>query len=204
VLFYNNTILSETQAQGASNVHWTNNLFLGENSAPAIFSINTYTNYTSSDYNGFRPNPDAPYSFAWNSPPMNVAADYSPLTAARGAGAGRGANPAPQAGRGGTTGLSTRQFKSLQEYSEATHQDSHSVLVDYDIFVNVPKLEAKDLQTVQKVYKAEAFDFRLKPGSAAVDKGTILHGVTDGFSGKAPDLGALEVGHASPHYGPRP
>ena len=203
-LFYNNTILSETQAQGASNVHWTNNLFLGENSAPAIFSINTYTNYTSSDYNGFRPNPDAPYSFAWNSPPMNVAADYSPLTAARGAGAGRGANPVPQAGRGGATSLSTRQFKSLQEYSAATRQDAHSVLVDYDIFINVPKLDAKDLQTVQKVYKAEAFDFRLKPGSAAVDKGTILHGVTDGFSGKAPDLGALEVGHASPHYGPRP
>jgi hypothetical protein len=29
VLFYNNTILSETAAQGASNVHWRNNLFLG-------------------------------------------------------------------------------------------------------------------------------------------------------------------------------
>ena len=38
VIFYNNTILSETQAQGASNVHWPNNLFLGENSAPAIFA----------------------------------------------------------------------------------------------------------------------------------------------------------------------
>ena len=34
-IFYNNTVLSETQAQGASNVHWANNLFLGENSAPA-------------------------------------------------------------------------------------------------------------------------------------------------------------------------
>ena len=78
------------------------------------------------------------------------------------------------------------------------------MLVDYDIFMNVPKLDAKDLQTVQKVYKAEAFDFRLKPGSAAVDKGAVLHGVTDGFSGQAPDLGALEVGQALPHYGPRP
>src|SRR4029453_10117848 len=133
-----------------------------------------------------------------------VARTSSPPPPARGAGAGRGANPAPQAGRGGPTALDTRQFKSLREYSEATHQDAHSVLVDYDIFMNVPKLDAKDLQTVQKVYKAEAFDFRLKPGSAAVDKGTILTGVTDGFSGKAPDLGALEVGHASPHYGPRP
>ena len=57
VLFYHNTILSETAAAGSANVHWRNNLFLGENSAPAIFSINTFTSYTSSDYNGFRPNP---------------------------------------------------------------------------------------------------------------------------------------------------
>jgi hypothetical protein len=28
--------------------------------------------------------------------------------------------------------------------------------------------------------------------------------VTDGFAGKAPDLGALEVGQAVPVYGPRP
>ncbi len=41
-----------------------------------------------------------------------------------------------------------------------------------DIFVNVPKLDAQDRKTVQRVYKAEDFDFRLKPGSAAVDRGT--------------------------------
>jgi hypothetical protein len=32
----------------------------------------------------------------------------------------------------------------------------------------------------------------------------ILPNVTDGFSGKAPDIGALEVGKPAPHYGPRP
>src|SRR5258705_8740922 len=32
VLFYNNTILSETAGQGLSNTHWRNNLMLGENS----------------------------------------------------------------------------------------------------------------------------------------------------------------------------
>jgi hypothetical protein len=36
-MFYNNTVLSETQAQGASNVHWANNLFLGDNSAACHF-----------------------------------------------------------------------------------------------------------------------------------------------------------------------
>jgi len=53
VLFYNNTILTETSAGSSANVHWRNNLMLGENSAPAIFSVNTNTNYSTSDYNGF-------------------------------------------------------------------------------------------------------------------------------------------------------
>ena len=78
-LFYNNTILSETAVAGASNVHWRNNLFLGENSAPAIFSVTTFTNYTSSDYNGFRVNPGASGSFQWNSPPSTVAADFTEI-----------------------------------------------------------------------------------------------------------------------------
>jgi hypothetical protein len=189
-VFYNNTVLSETQAQGASNVHWLNNLFLGENSAPAIFTINTYTNYSSSDYNGFRPNAGAPYSFAWNSPPWATAADYTPLLRGRGAGA------APSS-------LETRQYGTLEEYSRASRQDQHSVLVDYDVFMNVPRLDAQDVATVQKVYKAESLDFRLKPGSTAVDRGKALPNVTDGFGGSAPDLGAIELGQAAPHYGPR-
>ena len=71
------------------------------------------------------------------------------------------------------------------------------------MFVHVARLDAKDLKTVQKLYRAEDFDFRLKPGSAAVDRGLVLHNVTDGFTGSAPDLGALEIGQAPPHYGPR-
>jgi hypothetical protein len=190
VLFYNNTILAETAAQGTSNTHWRNNLFLGENAAPAIFTVNTYTNYTSSDYNGFRPNPGAQTSFQWNSPPEGTAADFS----------GMGTNT-----RGGANAkLQTRGFASLAEYSRATGQDQHSVTVDYDIFVNVPRLDAQDRAAVQKVYKAEDFDFRLKPASAAVDRGVVLPNVTGTFAGQAPDLGALEVGAAPPHYGPRP
>jgi hypothetical protein len=183
VLFYNNTILSETTAAAASNVHWRNNLILGENSSPAIFTVNTFTNYTSSDHNGFRPNPGVETSFQWNSPPAGVSADF--------------ARPGHEAG------LETRRFATLAEYSAATGQDRHSVLVDYDIFVNVPRLDAQDLKHVQKVYRAEDFDFRLKPNSAAVDRGVGLATVTEGFSGAAPDLGALEVGGDVPHYGPR-
>ena len=183
VIFYNNTILSET-AGNPQNTHWRNNLMLGQNSTPMIFSVTTNTNYTSSDYNGFRPNPGAAMSFRWNSPPLTVAMD--PL------GPGRQPN------------LETRDFATLAEYSQATGQDRHSILVDYDIFMNVRRLDAQDIPSLQKLYKAEDFDFRLKPGSAAVDRGVVLSNVTDGFAGASPDLGALEVGAPVPHYGPRP
>ena len=193
VLFYNNTILTETSAGSSANVHWRNNLMLGENSAPAIFSVNTNTNYSSSDYNGFRPNPGAAFSFEWSSPRSGARADYSGLIASGG-----------RSGPAANSALETRRFPTLAEYGKVTDQDLHSVAVDYDVFVNVPRLDARDLKRVQMLYKAEDFDFRLKPGSAAVDRGVILSNVTDGFTGQAPDLGALELGQAPPHYGPRP
>jgi hypothetical protein len=49
-----------------------------------------------------------------------------------------------------------------------------------------------------------AVDLRLKPGAAAVDAGEPLPGFNDGFAGKAPDLGAFELGQELPLYGPRP
>jgi hypothetical protein len=184
VLFYNNTILSETLAAGTSNTHWRNNLMLGENAAPAIFNVTTFTQYTSSDFNGFRPNPNVPASFRWSAPRAGVVADYNSLVH--------------------TAQLEAREFATLDEFAAATGQDKNSVLVDYDVFVDVPRLDAQDVATVQKVYDAREFDFRLRPRSAAVDKGTPLATVTDGYAGRAPDLGALELGAPLPVYGPRP
>ena len=183
VLFYNNTIVSETQVAAASNIHWRNNLMLGQNAAPAILSVNTFTSYTSSDYNGFRVNPGAKSAFEWSAPASGVVADFT--------------------GPEHDAKLTTQRFASLADYVAATGQDKHSVAVDYDVFVNVRRLDAQDAASVQKLYKADEFDFRLKPGSAAVDRGVSLPTVTDGFAGRAPDLGALEVGQAVPHYGPR-
>ena len=78
------------------------------------------------------------------------------------------------------------------------------MLVDYDIFVNVPRLDAQDAATVQKLYDARDLDFRLRRGSAAVDRGTVLPTVTDAFVGRAPDLGALESGASASHLRPSP
>jgi hypothetical protein len=184
VLFYNNTILSETFAAGTSNTHWRNNLILGENALPAIFNVTTFTQYTSSDYNGFRPNLGVAASFRWSAPRAGVVADYN--------------RP------GHMAELAAREFGTLEDYADATGQDRNSVLVDYDVFVKVPQLDAQDEGTVQKLYDARDLDFRLRPGSAAVDRGTPLATVTDGFQGSAPDLGALELGARLPVYGPRP
>jgi hypothetical protein len=44
----------------------------------------------------------------------------------------------------------------------------------------------------------------LASGTSAVDRGLVLPNVTDGFTGTAPDLGALERGCPLPIYGVRP
>src|SRR5207245_1302598 len=44
----------------------------------------------------------------------------------------------------------------------------------------------------------------LTTGCTAVDAGTILPNINDGFVGLAPDLGAYEHGQPLPIYGPRP
>jgi hypothetical protein len=175
ILTYNNTIIGEGRAGPASNETFRNNLILAQGAMEPVFAITTYTNYTTSDYNGFRPNAGAGDSFEWNSPPSATAADFEKTPF-------------------------VRHFKTLKEYSEATGQDRHSVLVDYDIFRKVQMPDAAD---PQRVYKTDGFDFSLRQGSAAIDVGIELPGITDGFTGRAPDLGAYESGMPVPHYGPR-
>jgi hypothetical protein len=191
-MFISNTILTETSANSSANVHWKNNLMLGQNAQPAILAVTTYTNYSSSDYNGFRPNVGAEYSFQWTSPEWGMQQDYRDLLSSTAA----DQNPRNKV-------LAARRFKTLGEYSAATHQDTHSVTLDYDVFQNVPRLDAADLSKIRKLYKAADYDFSLRPNSAAIDHGAVIPNVTDDYTGAAPDLGALEYGKPAPHYGPR-
>ena len=175
VIFYHNTVTSETSIATGANRHWRNNLILGQSTAPAIFSVTTSTSYSSSDYNGFRPNPGAAYSFQWSVAPAAVPGADPANPGGRGGAAGAGAagagRGAAAGGRGAAAGgaLQPNQFTTLADYARATGQDRNSVLVDYDVFVNVVKLE-RDPKTVQRLYEFKNYDFRLRPGSAAIDK----------------------------------
>jgi hypothetical protein len=192
IVVYHNTFLApvEPMLLATSNLHFRNNLILGKSQNPGIFSIESNTNYSSSDYNGFRPNEGAEYSFEWSTPPFSVRALFP---GEMGALAMQPQNQLEAKSR------ERRRFKTLKEYSEATGQDRHSVMVDYDVFQKVSP-PGPDLRTL---YKPADFDFQLRPGSAAVDAAVRLTGVNDDFTGRAPDLGALEVGRPVPHYGPR-
>jgi hypothetical protein len=176
LLAYQNTFVGNTRTAPTSNDHFLNNLIIGDDAPGAVFGVSTFTNYSTSDYNGFRPNANADYAFQWNSPTFDEPVDYK-------------LNPSV-----------ARRYKTLSEYSQATGQDKHSVLLDYNVFVRVTMPDKGDLQ---RLYHPEDYDFRLKPGSAAVDAGTEIPTITDGYTGRAPDLGALELDRPVPHYGPR-
>ncbi|HUK35354.1 MAG TPA: choice-of-anchor Q domain-containing protein [Vicinamibacterales bacterium] len=176
VLVYNNTFVGGINARGpASNVHFRNNLVVSQEEADQVFAVGSYTSYSTSDYNAFRLNPGKAGAFEWNTPAAGAAADYKSTPV-------------------------VHRYNSLKEYSDASGNEKHSVLVDYDTFVNVTMPDKSD---PQRLYKPDGLDFRLKPGSPAIDAGVDLPTITDGFTGKAPDIGAYESGRPVPQYGPR-
>ncbi|MEJ1964828.1 MAG: hypothetical protein WDO56_26180 [Gammaproteobacteria bacterium] len=86
IYYLNNTYVGEfKQLTPASNFFIRNNLILGQGTAPRVFSLETFTNYSSSDYNGFRPNPGSKEAFAWNSPPFDEVRNFYPAHKAEGA-----------------------------------------------------------------------------------------------------------------------
>jgi hypothetical protein len=72
--------------------------------------------------------------------------------------------------------------------------------VDFDIF---ERMVPPDPSKPYAVYHAMDLNFQLKAGGKAVDAGEVIPTVNDGFKGKAPDLGAHELGAAPLRYGPR-
>ena len=159
--------------------------------------MSTYTNYSTFDYNGYRPNDTIPGmaapSFAkYAAPAAGVAADYN------------------------SADLVTTLYATLQAWQTVAGQDAHSSLIDWNVFTNAQSLAPAYCLTAMGCdgliwadalfpppAPGTATDLTLRPGSAAVDRGAVIPNVTDGYTGAAPDLGAYEVGMPIPHYGPR-
>jgi hypothetical protein len=178
VLVYHNTFVAEnSNIRGYSNMHFRNNLVVGTDhpDRPVLGSL-TYTSYTSLDYNGYRPNRSGKPQFLWKSPAAGTLRDYA------------------------LQGPAIESFATLADFQKATGQEAHGIVIDYDIFRNV---KSPDATKPHAIYEVGDTDFRLKPGSAAVDAGCRLANVNDDFTGKAPDLGALEMDRPLPVYGPR-
>jgi len=179
VLVYHNTFVAEnSNVRGNSNMHYRNNLILGiDHPERPVLGNLTYTAYTSLDYDGYRPNRSGRPQYVWKAPAAGTIRDYS-LEATGG----------------------YQEFATLAEFVRATGQEQHGREVDYDVFVNV---RPPDPKSPHAIYESRDQDFRLRPGSRAVDTGCRLPNVNDGFVGSAPDLGALELGQRVPVYGPR-
>ena len=78
-------------------------------------------------------------------------------------------------------------------------------VLKHAVFVDVATAFASGARPPLDIARQEpkTIDLRLSPRSGAVDAGQILAGLNDGYHGKAPDLGACELGDPLPHYGPR-
>jgi hypothetical protein len=174
---YHNTIIGEHLVSDPSaNMHFRNNLYLGRDTPDrGILMLANATDRYSTDYNGYRPN-------------RNVAAQY------------RFFAPKPGQIQYEPSKQDWQVFPTLAAFSAATGQEQHSIEVDFDIF---EKLSPPDPAKRHAVYHAMDLNFKLKPGSKAVDAGVVIPTVNEDYNGRAPDLGALEAGRPEPHYGPR-
>ncbi len=176
-VLHNTFVCENANSQTFSNAHFRNNLFLGTGVAGRPVAVLPFaTSYSSSDYNGYCPNPGN-RNYRWVSPPPGQSRNYTITVSKDG-----------------------KSFDTLKELSDASGLEVHGIELDYDIFEN---LKAPDPGKPGFVYHATDLNFRIKPGSRAADAGMRLKNVNDIYTGMAPDLGALEAGTEEPVYGPR-
>ena len=174
---FHNTIIGENLIRDpAANMHFRNNLYLsGDTPDRGILRLANATDNYSTDYNGYRPNRDVPEQFQFLAPKTGERL-YEP------------------------SAEDWQVFSNLDAFREATGQETHSLEVDFDIFEN---LAPPDSANKYAVYHAMDLNFSLNADGRAVDAGVVIATVNEDHCGQAPDLGALEAGQPSPHYGPR-
>jgi len=176
IFTYNNTFIAEAAITNFSNGHFRNNLFIGQDDNRPALQATTYTNYSTFDHNGYRGKSSNQGNYRLRYPIHD------------------------SLNQGDDKELTMSNFKTLEEFAIKTGFEKHGIELDVNIFEKVTLPEAKNKGLI---YPVKGYDFRLKLGSKAIDAGCILPNITDGFSGKAPDLGAIESGKEGVKYGVR-
>jgi hypothetical protein len=107
-------------------------------------------------------------------------------------------------------GIGGASFKNFlrwnkKKYATIDEAKKDAPIYKHAVWIDPAKAFASGTKAPEDVKTAAAVgvDLTLAPESPAVDAGTPIPGLNDGFAGKAPDLGALEQGQPAPHYGPR-
>jgi MYXO-CTERM domain-containing protein len=98
----------------------------------------------------------------------------------------------------------TFDFGSAGQWSSFSAMQSAGVFESHGVLLTAGTFESGLTAPASYTTAVTSVDVTLASGSAAVDKGLELPGITDGFQGAAPDLGALERGCPIPIYGVRP
>ncbi len=87
---------------------------------------------------------------------------------------------------------------NLAELQAETSLETHGIILTDPIFINTIPVLAN-----QSGIFVDPIDPSLHPNSNALNAGTVLANVTDGYTGSAPDLGPYEFGEPLRHYGVR-
>jgi hypothetical protein len=97
----------------------------------------------------------------------------------------------------GTVAGVNRLYTSFADAQVSGQVETHGVLLTRSVFLQgfVGPSDARATYVPP--------DFTLDAASNAIDGGQPLPGINDGYTGTAPDLGALERGCPVPEYGPR-
>ncbi len=92
---------------------------------------------------------------------------------------------------------------TLKEFSKKTGFMRHGIYVmDYNMFMDAPEPDHVP-SNEGKLYDPENIDLRPEKNAPVIDKGCVITGINENFTGKAPDIGAYEAGKDVPQYGPR-
>ena len=78
------------------------------------------------------------------------------------------------------------------------------MLVDYDVFVNVPRLDAQDRRDGAAGLQGGGVRLPAEAGIGGGGQGSRAAERHDGFAGARRTSARSKSGEAVPHYGPRP